>query len=437
MRIKKKYYSFLFPLVLLVLIILQVYYIYNSYRLIEKDLIASSKEITTKIMDEMDEENDISKEQLLQYFKYNLHKQLIKSQFNQENKTNFSFTSLKPKIDSLINSYTKENNFEIAIRSEIYSLYDEINKKELILNNSLIVYESKNKITNPINVNQSVWTTDNSVEEKNTNLNVNNKQHYKYKVESRVDFELLNIKILLFKKIIPLIIVSLLIVSIIVYLYWKSIQNLEKQENKIKQLHLTIDSITHELNTPITTIKFAIQTIQETEKKKIINRQLSRLENTIESIFEKNIEEEQLVNEKIIDDLFKEIKQQHPEVLIILNLDFQQNNSLNSYDFRLIVQNLIENSIKYGATKIQLNFEFNNIIKLLFSDNGIGIPEKDIPFVFDKYYRVNREININVNGLGIGLYIVKTTTNKYNGIIRLDNNKENGVNFLIELPNEK
>ena len=92
--------------------------------------------------------------------------------------------------------------------------------------------------------------------------------------------------------------------------------------------------------------------------------------------------------------------------------------------------------MKYGASKIELDFEFSKQIKLKFSDDGIGIPTKDLPFIFDKYYRVDRSINQNVNGLGVGLYLVKNNVTRYNGTIKVQNNIEKGVEFLIELPNE-
>ncbi len=71
-----------------------------------------------------------------------------------------------------------------------------------------------------------------------------------------------------------------------------------------------------------------------------------------------------------------------------------------------------------------------------FSDNGIGIPTNDLPLIFDKYYRVNRSINQNVSGLGVGLFLVKNTIERYLGTINVQNNKDKGVQFLIILPNE-
>lgn len=97
---------------------------------------------------------------------------------------------------------------------------------------------------------------------------------------------------------------------------------------------------------------------------------------------------------------------------------------------------MIENSVKYGASEIVLDFKFQKKITLNFSDNGIGIPTNDLPLIFDKYYRVNRSINQNVSGLGVGLFLVKNTIERYLGTINVQNNKDKGVQFLIVLPNE-
>ena len=92
--------------------------------------------------------------------------------------------------------------------------------------------------------------------------------------------------------------------------------------------------------------------------------------------------------------------------------------------------------MKYGASKLELDFKFQKQIALNFIDNGIGIPAKDLPYIFDKYYRVDRQINQNVNGLGVGLYLVKNCVARYNGAITVQNKIDKGVEFKIEIPNE-
>lgn len=439
MKLSKKHYTFIFSFALIVLVALQGYYIYNLYRLIEKDMNKEACEIGVKVMNFMSKyETDSNDDKILDYFKKLNHDE--KKQFDElqiiRTKVDYNYEIYTPIVDSLLDVYSKENNFEIALRTDVYSVYDELNHKELLPKKKYVIYETTNKIAKPTNINQSVWSSDDISNQTDSDLGINKNERHKYKIRGKTDFELLNLKFLILKKIIPLIIVSLLIVGLIVFLYWKSLKNLSKQEEKINQLHLTIDSIAHELNTPITTMKFALHQVQYPETQQMMNRQINRLEQTVDSIFVKNDENSELLDEVILNEIIQKIQLQYPEIKLINQSIFEKNNVLKTNDFKQIAQNLIENSVKYGATEIVLDFKFQKKITLNFSDNGIGIPTNDLPLIFDKYYRVNRSINQNVSGLGVGLFLVKNTIERYLGTINVQNNKDKGVQFLIILPNE-
>ncbi len=439
MKLSKKHYTFIFSFALIVLVALQAYYIYNSYRLIEKDMNKEASEIALKVADEMNQiQKVIDEDDLINSFKMLSHEK--DKQFDELNVIRFKINNnhqiFTSKVDSLVDFYSKGENYQIALKMEIYSIYDEINNKELLPNKPLVMYRTSSKINHPKSINQSVWSSDDISNQKDSDLGIDESVRHKYKVKSQTYYELLNLKFLILKKIIPLIIVSLLIVGLIVFLYWKSLKNLSRQEEKINQLHLTIDSIAHELNTPITTMKFALHQVKHPETKQMMNRQINRLEQTVDSIFVKNDENSKLLDEVILSEIIQNIQLQYPEVKLIHQSIFDKNNVLRTKDFQQIAQNLIENSVKYGASEIVLNFKFQKEIKLSFSDNGIGIPTNDLSFIFDKYYRVNRSVNQNVSGLGVGLFLVKNTVERYLGTINVQNNKDKGVQFLIILPNE-
>lgn len=393
MKLSKKHYTFIFSFALIVLVSLQVYYIYNSYRLIEKDLKKEAQEIAMKVMNSMSKyETDSNDDKIIDYFKKLNHDK--KKQFDElkiiQTKVDYNYKIYTPIVDSLLDVFSKKNDFEITLRTDVYSVYDELNHKELLPNKNYVIYETTNKISTPININQSVWSSDDITNQTDSDLGINKKERHKYKIKGKTDFELLNLKFLILKKIIPLIIVSLLIIGLIVFLYWKSLQNLLKQEEKINQLHLTIDSIAHELNTPITTMKFALHQVQNIETKEMMKRQINRLEQTVDSIFVKKDENSELLDEVILNEIIQKTKLQYSEVKFIHQSVFEKNNVLKTIDFQQIVQNLIENSVKYGASEVVLDFKFREEIKLIFSDDGIGIPTNDFPFIFDKYYRVDR-----------------------------------------------
>lgn len=439
MKLSKKHYTFIFSFALIVLVALQGYYIYNLYRLIEKDMNKEACEIGVKVMNFMSKyETDSNDDKIIDYFKKLNHDE--KKQFDElqiiRTKVDYNYKIYTPIVDSLLEVYSKESGFEIALRTDVYSVYDELNHKELLPKKKYVIYETTNKIVTPTSINQSVWSSDDITNQKDSDLGIDKNERHKYKIKGKTDYELLNLRFLILKKIIPLIIVSLLIVGLIVFLYWKSLENLSRQEEKINQLHLTIDSIAHELNTPITTMKFALHQVQHPETKQMMNRQINRLEQTVDSIFVKNDENSELLDEVILSEIIQNIKLQYPEIKFIHQSIFEKNNVLKTNDFKQIAQNLIENSVKYGATEIVLDFKFQKKITLNFSDNGIGIPTNDLPLIFDKYYRVNRSINQNVSGLGVGLFLVKNTIERYLGTINVQNNKDKGVQFLIILPNE-
>ncbi len=439
MKLSKKYYTLIFSFALTILVALQAYYIYNSYRLITKDLNKEAQEIANKVMDYMKKyETDNNDDKIIQYFKKLNHDE--KKQFNElqmiREKVDYNYKIFTPLVDSLLEVYSKDKGFEISLRTDVFSVYDGLNHKELLQNKNYVIYESTRKMNHPVNINQSIWSSDDISNERDTDRGIESNERHKYKIKGKTDYELLNIRFLILKKIIPLIIVSVLIVVLIIFLYWKSMQNLAKQEEKINQLHVTIDSIAHELNTPITTMKFALHQIQHSDTKEIMNRQINRLENTVDSIFSKNEENNELLNEIILSEIIQKAKRQFHTIEIVTQSLFEKNNKLQANDFQQIFQNLIENSVKYGASRIELNLKFQHEISLKFSDDGIGIPSNEIPFIFDKYYRINRSINQNVNGLGVGLYLVKNIVGRYSGTIHVQNNREKGVEFLIRMPNE-
>ena len=279
-------------------------------------------------------------------------------------------------------------------------------------------------------INEGKWAIRHSRED--TDLKIDEKDYYI--VKSKSTFQLLNLDFLVFKKVIPLIIISLLIVVLIILLFRNSIRNVNRQEKKISQLHTTIDSIAHELNTPITTLKFAIAQSSDTESKTLLERQIKRLENIVSSIHTYD-SDDVLINKKEVENYFSEIKKTFDRIHFKISIDFRDNKTLSKNDFQQMMNNLIDNSSKYGASQIDVSVKINQLIEIEVSDNGIGIPKEEKNHIFEKYYRITRDENLNVNGLGVGLFLVKKIVEKYKGNIEV-HSKKKGVSFKINMPNE-
>ncbi len=101
-----------------------------------------------------------------------------------------------------------------------------------------------------------------------------------------------------------------------------------------------------------------------------------------------------------------------------------------------VLRNLLDNAIKYSPTNsiIKINaYTKNDTTVIEIVDNGIGIPQKDIPHLFEKFYRAsNVEMNTK-QGSGIGLYLVKEYIEKMKGNIYIISNINKGTTFRIEI----
>ena len=103
-----------------------------------------------------------------------------------------------------------------------------------------------------------------------------------------------------------------------------------------------------------------------------------------------------------------------------------------------IVENLINNSRKYAKTDITVSItQSDDTVSIHFRDKGSGIPDEDMPFITDKFYRGKNKGN--ENGSGLGLYIVKYIAEQSGGSIELINHTsgENGLEAVVSLPLKK
>ena len=102
-----------------------------------------------------------------------------------------------------------------------------------------------------------------------------------------------------------------------------------------------------------------------------------------------------------------------------------------------VVLNILSNSIKYtekgGTIKIYVGFLYNDAyIKII--DNGIGIPEKDLSRIFERFYRVDKTRSRELGGTGLGLSIAKEILDKNGGRIDIKSIVHKGTEVVITIP---
>jgi signal transduction histidine kinase len=104
---------------------------------------------------------------------------------------------------------------------------------------------------------------------------------------------------------------------------------------------------------------------------------------------------------------------------------------------RQLFRNLIGNAIKYtpkgGSVSILANVQDDHL-KIDIKDNGYGIPAADLPFIFNRFYRVRNDAVKDIEGNGLGLAIVKSTVEQHGGQINVESEPGKGTCFTINLP---
>ena len=194
------------------------------------------------------------------------------------------------------------------------------------------------------------------------------------------------------------------------------------------------------------------QVLDDKEKTKlylnISNKELERLSKMVDNILLSSInnrKEPGLKLEQVnIDDLFVQLDKKHrlrSEKPLQINIDYQnpiQNIKTDPFHFRNIMDNLIENAIKYNESeevKIDVSFKTEqNQLEITVTDNGIGIAPENREKVFEKFFRIPDKEGRAIKGYGIGLYYVKSIIHQLNGQIRIADTQNSGTQFIISLP---
>ena len=222
-----------------------------------------------------------------------------------------------------------------------------------------------------------------------------------------------------------------------------------------------INAVTHELKTPITSIRLYLQTLQrrelpEAQKQEFYRLMLSdtdRLTETVEQVLRAGrAGDKRAGREKSTVD-FRQLVRECMEAARVRHhlpeeaLRFEEPSSNgaglrvlgSSEDLRTAVFNVLDNAIKYSGehvdVRIRLNIPDEKRVVLSVRDHGVGIPPDDMKSIFKRFYRVNHRSLSHVKGTGLGLFIVKAIAEKHGGKVSADSAGEGkGTTITIELP---
>ena len=227
---------------------------------------------------------------------------------------------------------------------------------------------------------------------------------------------------------------------------------LESARRRMRMQEDFVSSISHEIRTPLGFIKgYASSLLREdtrwdkaTEREflSIIEDEADRLSQLIENMLESarfksktaHFKFQPLQIDALVRDVTARVQAHRPDLKIHLN--FERVPAVLGDGVRLsqVFENLFGNALKY-APESPITVAMTNDrkkLRIVFADQGPGIPEEYLPFVFERFYRVPADTSST--GTGLGLYICQQIIKAHHGKIWAESALDRGTTFLIELP---
>jgi two-component system phosphate regulon sensor histidine kinase PhoR len=245
--------------------------------------------------------------------------------------------------------------------------------------------------------------------------------------------------------------------SVFILVFTVGAYNLHASINKERRLQEQkknfLLSVTHELKSPLASIKLYMETIQ---KRKLEHSQIidfvgkclldvDRLNDMVENmLLASKIEnrsysfpKEQFNLSILVDSVVNRLqinKCDFSQQLINAEIEPKVEITGDKFALTSVVTNLIENAVKYSQPCAEVNvklFRKDGQVYLMVADQGIGIADNEKSRIFDKFYRVGSEDTRNTKGTGLGLYIVKQVLEKHEASIRVKDNIPEGSVFEV------
>lgn len=232
--------------------------------------------------------------------------------------------------------------------------------------------------------------------------------------------------------------------DIVIEEFNRLIDELQRVEDLRKDL---ISDTSHELKTPLTSLTGQLEGIKDN----VLDSSPERITKLLDNVYRLNDLVERLqefsrirnknaklrkqdlvlkdVLERVIDSLRNDIKKQNLKI----NVDISSEKRINADEYLLqrIFENFITNTLRYAqATEFTIRMNEGNLI---IEDNGIGIDEEHLPFIFERFYRVEKSRNRKTGGLGLGLAIVQELVQSHGWKIEVESKTKEvpGIRFTI------
>ena len=268
-----------------------------------------------------------------------------------------------------------------------------------------------------------------------------------------------NLNITILREILPSILLSILYTAICIYVVVLLIKNIHKRKRLIQMKDNFTSSMTHEFKTPLSTLYAATEALGKydvlddkqmaQEYVQLMQGELKRLNLMTESILNNarleagklQIKPQKALVNELVNEAVKKLSlrlENNGAVVHTNNIDPDLYTCLDKEHFTNVICNLIDNSLKYSNQPVVITieaFKKDDMLEIMYTDNGIGIPYKYHNDVFKPYFRIMENNIYTAQGHGLGLSYIKEVIMLHKGTIKLiKTGNDKGAAFQILLP---
>jgi two-component system sensor histidine kinase SenX3 len=253
--------------------------------------------------------------------------------------------------------------------------------------------------------------------------------------------------------IVGLVLFAVIIAGLIIYTVFLVLEIKRNEEHDS-----FINAVTHELKTPIASIRLYLETlkarhvsdVQRREFYDIMLADADRLHHTVDQVLKASVAREKPKVSRTPVDMSQLVRECVELALVrhhlrpeAIRIDAHQTSPLmvagDGEELRTVVTNLLNNAVKYSSQEVQVSVSVAapspSTVWVRVQDKGIGIPKKQLKRIFRRFYRVQMRSLKQVKGTGLGLYIVRSIARAHGGRVFAHSEGEgHGATFTLELP---
>jgi signal transduction histidine kinase len=264
--------------------------------------------------------------------------------------------------------------------------------------------------------------------------------------------------ILLSLQQIALLIIGIVLFALIITGLVLNTTYLVREIRRNEQQDAFLNAVTHELKTPIASIRLYLETLKKHEvapekRQEFYDTMLKdseRLLNTVEQVLQASRarEKDRLLNiteinlSTVLREAVERINSRYNLDNSAINFTASENEMQvlgDANELQAVFTNLLDNAVKYSGSDIRVLLAIKNLnekfVIVRIKDFGIGIPQTDLKRIFSRFYRVPNPLTQKKKGTGLGLFIVRSIVKKHGGRIHAESKGEGeGSTFIVQLP---